>query len=344
MWLTDLSIDELFDRLDIGSNGELSRADLRNCGFLEGLYRYYTPLYAVLDLLSITGAISRSRFISYLKQIADDSNGLYGEILHQSILFKEDVWENKNKYQDEPSPTELENTTGFGADESTGQARIPFSEPHVSAEIAGVYREVMQDTEDEFLELSCENTALLVIDLQRSFTSGVWKQSFGPTADFEVAPIRLAFENCARLLHSMGGNVDTMCTRCPFPPESYQWHEKVGRLLGPAHPYFIKPGNSVMWPSTNGFREWVRFLLKHNKNTLVIGGCTLNSCVRVSAIDTMAFFKNEGLRVFVDLSLCGARAGNFIASPQYGGLSSVESAVKQMREAGVRVVGQCRWK
>jgi hypothetical protein len=93
-----------------------------------------------------------------------------------------------------------------------------------------------------------------------------------------------------------------------------------------------------MWPPTNGFREWIKNLITQDKKILVMGGCTLNSCVRVSSSDTMEFFRDYGLRVVVDLSICGARTGNFKPSSQYGGLSSVESAIDYMRKAGVIVL------
>ncbi|MCP5102753.1 MAG: cysteine hydrolase, partial [bacterium] len=185
---------------------------------------------------------------------------------------------------------------------------------------------------------------LLIIDPQRSFTSGVWMRSIGANAGLEVAPIRLAFDNCAQMLSELSSTVETMFTRCPFPPGSYDWDERFDSLIKDSQPYFIKPGNSVMWPPTNGFREWVDGLLANDKNILVMGGCTLNSCVRVSAIDTMELFKSRGLQVVVDLSISGARTSNFTPSSQYGGLSSVESAILQMREAGVHVARHVTWR
>ena len=93
-----------------------------------------------------------------------------------------------------------------------------------------------------------------------------------------------------------------------------------------------------MWPPTNGFREWVAGLLADGKKVLIMGGCTLNSCVRVSSIDTMHFFQEQGLQVVVDLSISGARTSNYAPSSQYNGLSAVESAIQQMRQSGVLVI------
>jgi hypothetical protein len=58
----------------------------------------------------------------------------------------------------------------------------------------------------------------------------------------------------------------------------------------------------------------------------------------VSAIETLAFFKGKNLRVVADLSICGARLENYRRSDMFGGLSSVESAVREMAASGVEVV------
>lgn len=111
----------------------------------------------------------------------------------------------------------------------------------------------------------------------------------------------------AHLLCHYGVLIETMFSRCPFPPDSYDWDDHFLGIIDEKHPYFIKPGNSIMFPQTNGFRQWVEKILNKVKNILVIGGCTLNSCVRVSAIETLKFFKRRNLQVFVDLSISGAR-------------------------------------
>ena len=223
------------------------------------------------------------------------------------------------------------------------EALFYLLEHHLSHEIADNYRRVLADLDDTGAQISLDRAGLLIIDPQRPFTSGVWMRSLGPNAAVETAPIRLAFDHCARVLSQLRGPVETMFTRCPFPPGSYDWDQRLEPVLKESQPYFIKPGNSVMWPPTNGFREWVEGLLAHDKKILIMGGCTLNSCLRVSSIDTLRFFQERGLRVVVDLSLSGARTGNFAPSFQYGGLSAVESAIRQMRQAGVLVVPQIPW-
>ena len=138
-----------------------------------------------------------------------------------------------------------------------------------------------------------------------------------------------------------------MSRRCSpaalFPPDSYAWDERLDGVVDDSQLYFLKPGNSVLWPPTNGFSKWVDHLVQRGRKTLVMGGCTLNSCLRVSAVETQRAFADRGLRVAVDLSLAGARTSNYVPSDVFGGMSAVESAVREMIAAGVRVVAGITW-
>ncbi len=192
-------------------------------------------------------------------------------------------------------------------------------------------------------EVETASAALLIIDPQRSFTCGSWMRSMGPDGLGQVAPIRTAFRRCGELLARRPVEA-MMFTRCPFPPDSYDWDERVTGQIDAAQPYFVKPGNSALWPPTNGFASWVGALLRGGRVTLVVGGCTLNSCVRVTVVETLQRFGAEGLELVVDLSLCGARAGNYQPGPEFGGQSSVEAAVREMTAAGARVVQQVGWR
>ena len=151
------------------------------------------------------------------------------------------------------------------------------------------------------------------------------------------------FKNCARLLKEIYGRREIMFTRCPFPPSSYDWDDCLAEIINDKQLYFIKPGNSVLIPPFNGFKEWVEHCIEYGISTLVIGGCTLNSCVRVSSVETRRYFKSRNFRIVVDLSICGARTRNYLPSPLYNGLSAVESAIQQMVAAGVQVVRWVEW-
>jgi nicotinamidase-related amidase len=204
-------------------------------------------------------------------------------------------------------------------------------------------RQAKPTTASNAEDVAAASAALLIIDPQRSFTCGSWMRSMGPEAEEQVAPIRAAFNRCGELLTRRPVDV-VMFTRCPFPPDSYDWDERVADQIDAAQPYFVKPGNSALWPPTNGFASWIDALLHSGRTTLVVGGCTLNSCVRVTVVETLQRFATEGLKMVVDLSLCGARASSHQPSPEFGGQSSVETAVQEMTRSGALVVSQIRWR
>lgn len=149
---------------------------------------------------------------------------------------------------------------------------------------------------------------LLLIDLQRAFVDGIWR-AYLP--DEEVEPIKKTFENCASLLGSVLRHVPLLMTRCPFEGSDFELYDSLTSVVDKYQRYVIKPGNSVM--HAVGFRNWVENnLLKQGINTLVIGGCTTTSCVRVSSVQTQKAFASKGLQVVVDLNLCGARKRNYV--------------------------------
>jgi len=304
-----VKIEELFDQLDGDGDGRLSRADLHQGAARLRWHWPEAPLYAVLDHLVIRTPMSRDIFAACVEQIDGDFYGPYGKVLRRSPIF---------------APDALAWTPGPASDEqpTDGDAAVE---------------------DQDLLAVDAEEAALLIIDPQRSFTCGAWKKLAGAGADAEVEPIRAAFRRCGQHLLQRGARVEAMFTRCPFPPDSYEWDAQVANAIDPAQPYFVKPGNSVLWPPTNGFQHWVDDLVRRDKTALVIGGCTLNSCVRVSAVETQTYGARLGLQVVVDLSLCGARASNYLPSPTFGGRSSVAAAVSEMRTAGVTVVARVAW-
>jgi nicotinamidase-related amidase len=326
-----MTLDDLFDALDLDADGALSRTDLHTAAIHMEWHWPEAPLYAVLDAFTVRAPLPRERFIEAMTQIFSDPHGPFGRVLLGSplhgVLSSGDI---------------------PGAWFNTGGGSAPSSElPSLLRSVAGP--EAAEDYEalEQRLGMPAEpivpnRTALLVIDPQRSFTGGSWMRSIGPNGKREVAPIDQAFASCAHLLGQKRPAVETLFTRCPFPPDSYDWDERMARILDPGQLYFVKPGNSVLWPSTNGFRQWLDCLHQRGKDTLVMGGCTLNSCVRVSSIETQQLQRHR-LQLVVDLSLCGARSGNYIRSSEFGGVSSVEAAVQEMVEAGVQVVPRLKW-
>ena len=337
-------LDSLFERLDLNKDGELSRSELHTAALRMGWHWHDAPLLALFDLLTIPKPIPKHLFSTYMQEIAQDPLGPYGSVLLHSPHFSSASPSSRYSHsiQKRKKHDAVLKNQQSGSGETHGDVNLVSAlERTAGPDIANTYLALVNTLEPS--RLSAGEAALLIIDPQQSFTKGVWMQSIGPEATADVEPIVMAFNNCAECLRKIYGRMEVMFTRCPFPPWSYDWNDRLVGILDSSQLYFIKPGNSVLFPPFNGFKEWVDFCIDCGKRTLVMGGCTLNSCVRVSSIETRAHFKVRNLQIVVDLSLSGARMRNFIPSTLYGGLSAVESAIRQMKAAGVRVVPHVEW-
>jgi hypothetical protein len=339
-----MGFNELFDKLDLDQDNKLSRQELYRAARKLGWHWYEAPLFAVLDLLTLFGPISRQSFIFYLNQILEDPDGPYGRVLlnaNYNAFFNEIRPRSKlmnscfRRYDAEllkPKDSSFRKNDG----EEIENELLHILKQSAGNDIAEDYERLLRTL--NFKRVCLEDIVLLIIDPQRSFTKGIWMKSIGSQAQEDIKAIESGFRNCAQLIRKYGNSIETMFSRCPFPPYSYDWDDHFKGIIDKTHPYFIKPGNSIMFPPTNGYKAWIEGVLDKGKNQLVIGGCTLNSCVRVSAIETRKFFKNKNLRVIADLSICGARIGNYRRANMFGGLSSVESAIHEMIKSEVEVV------
>ena len=304
------------------------------------------PVFAVLDLFTAAKPMSRDNFIVFINQIIEDPYGPYGKVLLNLHPFLSSIASKRTAISKERTADVREvNNKPY---QTTSKDKICNDMSDLlkhtdNIGVADTYQKIIENMSIKPIEISSDDAALLIIDPQRSFTRGVWMKSIGSEAELEVKPIRFAFEKCAQFLNENLSFVETMFTRCPFPPDSYDWDDALVGIIDAGQLYFIKPGNSVLLPNTNGFREWVQGLMDDGKKILVMAGCTLNSCIRISSIDTHEYFKEGMLQVVVDLSLSGARAGSYMQSSLFGGVSAVESAVHEMTDAGVRVAQCVRW-
>ena len=337
---------ELFDILDLNKNGVLSRSELHEGARRVGWHWREAPVFAVLDLFTVAKPMCRDNFIAYMNQIIEDPHGPYGKVLLNLHPFLSSIASNRTAILKEKAADVHEmNNKQYQAtsNDKTCNDMAALLKHTGNIGIANTYQKIIEDLNIKPLEISSDDAALLIIDPQRSFTRGVWMKSIGSKAEIEVKPIRFAFKKCAQFLNENSSLVETMFTRCPFPPGSYDWDDAFAGIIDAGQLYFIKPGNSVLFPNTNGFREWVEGLIDDGKKILVMAGCTLNSCIRKSSIDTHRCFKEGMFQIVVDLNLSGARAGSYMQSSLYGGLSAVESAVREMTGAGVRVAECVRW-
>ncbi|MFC1488343.1 EF-hand domain-containing protein [Thermodesulfobacteriota bacterium] len=335
-----MTLSDLFNILDIDKNGELSRSELHESARHLGWHWHEAPVLAVLDLFSVLEPISRDNFIIYMSQIIEDPHGPFGKVLLNSPHFLPAAPSRRTGVIKQKT-ADVHNR--LKANDKTHSDTISFLKEIADPDIARRHQDFLENLNAEELKIPIDKAAVLIIDPQRSFTEGTWMKSIGSKAELEVKPIQWAFERCARFLNENYGFIETMFTRCPFPSESYDWDDVFTGIIDPQQLYFIKPGNSVLFPNTNGFREWAENVINKNKKILVIGGCTLNSCVRVSSIETQKYFQARQFQIVVDLSLCGARTSSFTPSLLYGGMSAVESAVREMIDAGVQVTQCARW-
>jgi len=329
--------EQLFDSLDLDHDGFLSRDELFRAACRLGWHWHETPLYALLDFMTIHAPLSREAFAATMEQVNNDPRGFFGSVLER---FPARTGPSPSPPDTPPTRKPISPSSSPGQHYAHPENRLLELLPE---DAASAYSGAMKRLNAGKRELSVAEAALLIIDPQRSFTVGEWMWRLGPTGTAEVMPIVESFHVCADLLATLPRLPELMFTRCPFPPESYDWDNSLQGVIPADQHYFIKPGNSVLQPPGNGFRQWVEELMASGRKTLVMGGCTLNSCVRVSALETLAAFRELGLRVVADLSLCGARSSNYQGSPLFGGMSAVEAAMTEMAAAGVLLAEQVLW-
>jgi nicotinamidase-related amidase len=330
---------ELFDALDRDRDGSLTREELFRAAVELGWHWQQAHLYALLDFLTLRSPLDRESFAACLEEATHDPQGVFGRVLLRGPLGRRpsDV-SGRVRNEAVKSPGDRVLWGGTGSDGTDRLLR-----DIVSSERAGDFAEALKRSAVPSYSVRSGETALLIIDPQRAFTAGEWMWRLGPVGDMEVMPIQLAFDNCARLLETVYGRVEAMFSRCPFSAESYGWDDKLDAILDEDQLYFIKPSNNLFMPESNGYNEWLEALIEGGIRTLVMGGCTLNSCLRVSAVATRNAFPRESLEVVVDLSLCGARTSNYLNAEQFGGFSPVEAAMREMTASGVSVAGQVVW-
>ena len=219
---------------------------------------------------------------------------------------------------------------------------------------------------------SARNTVVVLIDCQQSFIKGFWMCGVDPA---EVEPLRLAFDRVATLLPKLSTDVRLLVTQCPFPTTfDFALHPPVSDALeardAATIKRVIKPGNSVL--QARGATQWFDDLASCSVDgvpTVVLGGCTLTSCIRVSALDLYERYcmstSQPRLKVCVDLNLCAARASNYLWRCHgcmsrymtfYGRgrqpctcksgvdlISPVDKTVSDMRAAGIHVYDSFDW-
>ena len=75
---------DLFTTLDLDSDGLLTRAELQRAARDLGWHWHEAPVYAVLDLLTVPGPLSRSTLLRVMDQMLEDPLGPYGKVLRHT--------------------------------------------------------------------------------------------------------------------------------------------------------------------------------------------------------------------------------------------------------------------
>ena len=205
--------------------------------------------------------------------------------------------------------------------------------------------------------------ALILIDPQNGFINdGSWSRMF-PIG--QSTPILEAFNRIVLFLRSIPNpqSIPILISETGFSHHDRQIFEPIANELSQRQFHSI---TRTYKPHTNlsicpGVRQWLDEQLEA-KLDIIIGGCTITSCVRDSSIQMKKIFPQ--LNFYVDQSLCAARKDNYIkrcatclerymiyASPPLQQcdvclrkdsneqiVSPVELAFQQMKEIGVNVV------
>jgi hypothetical protein len=205
--------------------------------------------------------------------------------------------------------------------------------------------------------------ALILIDPQNGFIKdGSWSRMF-PIG--QSTPIFEAFNRIVLFLHSIPNPqlIPILISETGFSHHDRQIFEPITNELSQRD--FVSISQTYK-PHTNlsicpGVRQWLQEQLE-TKLDIVIGGCTITSCIRDSSIQMKTMFPQ--LNFYVDQNLCAARKDNYIkrcktclerymiyAAPPIQQcdiclgnnsneqiVSPVELAFQQMKDAGVNVV------
>jgi hypothetical protein len=205
--------------------------------------------------------------------------------------------------------------------------------------------------------------ALILIDLQNGFINdGYWSQMFSIG---QSDPILESFNRIVLFLRSIRNpqSIPILISKTGFYSHDQNIYEPIANELS-QHEFFSL--THVYKPHTNlsicpGVHQWLCEQFEA-KLDIVIGGCTITSCIRDSSIQMKKMFPQ--LNFFVDRNLCAARKDNYIqrckkclenymvdgSSPFQQCsicqkkdsteqiISPVELAYQQMKDVGINVV------
>lgn len=202
--------------------------------------------------------------------------------------------------------------------------------------------------------------ALILIDSQNGFINdGYWSRMFSKD---QTIPILDGFNRIVLFLRSITNpeSIPILISQTGFSSRDQQIYEPILNELSQRKflsiTYTYKPHTNLS--ICPGVRQWLSEQLE-NQLDIVIGGCTITSCVRDSSIQMKKLFPQ--LNFIVDQNLCAARKDNYIQRcekclenymidgsipvrpceiclTKTNLLSPVELAYQQMKDIGINVV------
>ena len=157
--------------------------------------------------------------------------------------------------------------------------------------------------------------ALILIDPQNGFVNdGCWSRMFAPG---QSVPILESFNRIVSFLRSIPNpdSIPILISETGFSSCDRQIYERIEKELSQRRFNSItrsyKPHTNLCLCPTA--RQWLRKQLEAQLD-VVIGGCTITSCIRNSSIQIKNMFPE--LNLFVDQNLCAARLDNYQARCQ----------------------------
>jgi hypothetical protein len=153
--------------------------------------------------------------------------------------------------------------------------------------------------------------ALILIDPQNGFINdGYWSRMFSMG---QSDPILEAFNRIVLFLRSIPNpqSIPILISQTGFSSNDRQIFEPIANELSQRQfssiTYTYKPHTNLS--ICPGVHQWLCEQLEE-KLDIVIGGCTITSCVRDSSIQMKKMFSQ--LNLFVDRNLCAARKDNYV--------------------------------
>ena len=196
--------------------------------------------------------------------------------------------------------------------------------------------------------MTTHDTVLVVIDAQRAFVdpAGSLARAYGidevrPSID-ALARLRAFLERSAARTHCVfvrseyrpgqftDGRLDDPLSELCVPGRNVDCEWAVGLNATRAGAIITKQQMDA--GETDGYRAVVERAIEDGVRQIVLTGFQLTTCVRASALTTIALVSGRGPRVVVAEALTGARASSY--TPTATG-SRVEATRRELRAAGV---------